>query len=68
MLKAVLMLMTVRTGIHVIASADIKRSLHAVEGSWVERCPQNGYGKSWIDDPVNLGIVGAESGLCATIH
>ena len=62
------MFCAVQTGIHVKASADIKRSPHTVEGNGVERCPHNGTGKSWTDDPVNLGIVGAESGLCATIH
>ena len=47
---------------------NVARSLLPVEGIGVERCPHHGTGKSWTDDPVNLGIVGAESGLCATIH
>ena len=34
----------------------------------VEFCPDYGDGKSATDDCVYLGIVGAESGLCATIH
>ena len=33
------------------------------EGHSMQRC-----GKFWTDDPVHLGIVSAESGLCATIH
>ena len=57
-----------RTGIHVVASAHIARSRLPVEGVRVEFCPHCGDGKSVIDYHVNLGIVGAESGLCATIH
>ena len=49
-------------------SPDIHSSWHPVEGRRGERCTTHEGGKSWTDDPVHLGIVGAESGLCATIH